>query len=348
MRNLNSIGYLDASSRFPVLSACKKAGFAVGRRGSSIRAVASCILRRVSEVADSSQANLDWKTVEHFGQEWSRFPQKDGWQRGEGLRKAFERYCAPLPPGSFHPQAVVGDFGAGSGRWAGLVAPDVHHLFLLEPSPEAMRVARSNMSGYANVTFVQEPIGGPSIPRASLDVAYSLGVIHHIPDPVQALRDVRTTLKPGGLFLGYLYYALDNRPAWYRVAWRTSDRIRKLVSRMSKCSKRVVADIAAAVLYWPLARFARIVGILGGTTTLIPLSQYADKSYYVMRNDALDRFGTPLEQRFTQAQIAAMLETAGFELSTLSFSPREPFWCFTVRNVLDAPNGDGDGTSMIG
>jgi hypothetical protein len=48
---------------------------------------------------------------------------------------------------------------------------------------------------------------------------------------------------------------------------------------------------------------------------------------YVMRNDALDRFGTVLEQRFTQQEIAAMLHDAGFE--AVAFSDRPPYWCAT-------------------
>jgi hypothetical protein len=43
-----------------------------------------------------------------------------------------------------------------------------------------------------------------------------------------------------------------------------------------------------------------------------------------MRTDALDRFGTRLEQRFTQDEISQMLTKAGFE--KIQFSTREPFW----------------------
>jgi hypothetical protein len=67
----------------------------------------------------------------------------------------------------------------------------------------------------------------------------------------------------------------------------------------------------------------------------LPLSQYSDKSFYVMRNDALDRLGTPLEQRFTRTQITEMLLRAGFDTSTLIFSDSEPFWCFSVSTPLN-------------
>ena len=64
---------------------------------------------------------------------------------------------------------------------------------------------------------------------------------------------------------------------------------------------------------------------LGRTPRALPLSYYADKSFYVMRTDAYDRFCTRLEKRFTRAEIEAMLTRAGFV--DIRFSDSEPFWC---------------------
>ncbi len=44
-----------------------------------------------------------------------------------------------------------------------------------------------------------------------------------------------------------------------------------------------------------------------------------------MRTDARDRFGTPLEQRFTAEEIKSMMEDAGFV--DIRFSDAPPFWC---------------------
>jgi hypothetical protein len=52
--------------------------------------------------------------------------------------------------------------------------------------------------------------------------------------------------------------------------------------------------------------------------------------FVMLANDALDRFGTTLEQRFSKAEIAEMLRVADFDISTLKFSEIEPFWTFTV------------------
>ena len=51
----------------------------------------------------------------------------------------------------------------------------------------------------------------------------------------------------------------------------------------------------------------------------------------MLANDALDRFGTSLEQRFSKAEITEMLVAANFDLTTLKFSEIEPFWTFVVN-----------------
>jgi hypothetical protein len=56
-----------------------------------------------------------------------------------------------------------------------------------------------------------------------------------------------------------------------------------------------------------------------------PLAYYRTCSFYTMRTDALDRFGTGLEKRFSKDQMKAMMEDAG--LTDIEFSPRAPFWC---------------------
>jgi hypothetical protein len=53
--------------------------------------------------------------------------------------------------------------------------------------------------------------------------------------------------------------------------------------------------------------------------------------FVMLQNDALDRFGTRLEQRFSKKEISEMLDSAGFDLSTLKFSGVEPFWTFSVK-----------------
>jgi len=73
-----------------------------------------------------------------------------------------------------------------------------------------------------------------------------------------------------------------------------------------------------------LARACLLLEKIGVNVSNLPLTWYRNEPFYIMRTDALDRFGTRLEQRFTQDEISQMLTKAGFE--KIQFSTREPFW----------------------
>jgi SAM-dependent methyltransferase len=267
--------------------------------------------------------NRDDRVVQGFGEEWSRFPQETLADTERGA--IFEDYFAIFPWAELPVQALGADIGCGSGRWAAIVAPQVGRLVCVDASADALAVAHRNLVGMGNVAFHQADVGGLPFAEGELDFAYSLGVLHHVPDIVSAIASVARTLKPGGIFLLYLYYAFDNRPWWFCLLWRVSDGLRRLISRLPSLFRFIICDLIAALVYWPLARTAALLDKLRLAPVNFPLWYYRNKSFYVMRTDALDRFGTRLEKRFSRVQIQEMLEAAGF--GEIRFSDAQPFWC---------------------
>lgn len=275
-------------------------------------------------MATGDMRNVDLQTVTGFGREWSRFPQGAELPPSDHLAM-FTSYFALFPWHTLPPDSVGMDIGCGSGRWAMLVAPRVGHLHLVDPSPEALDVAQRNLGGHKNVTFHLASVADLPVHDRSLDFAYALGVLHHVPDTAAAIQSVARKLKAGAPFLVYLYYAFDNRPAWYRGLWRLSDLLRRGISRSPPGVQRALTGCIAAAIYWPLARSAALFARLGVPTGSWPLSAYGERSFYVMRTDAHDRFCTPLEKRFTRGEIETMLTQAGFD--NIRFSDRAPYWC---------------------
>jgi len=267
--------------------------------------------------------NLDSKTVQGFGAEWSRFDQ-GGLSEAEH-QALFERYFRIFPWEALPHGAVGFDLGCGSGRWAKRVAPRVGTLHCLDASADAIEVARRNLAGLPNCLLRVASVDAIPVPDASMDFGYSLGVLHHVPDTKAAIAACARKLKPGAPFLLYLYYRFDNRPAWFRRLWELSDLGRRVISRLPGAARHTLADAIAAGVYWPLARGARVVEALGVDVRHLPLSSYRATSFYTMRTDALDRFGTRLEQRFTRAEIEQMMVAAG--LQRITFSESEPWWC---------------------
>ena len=70
---------------------------------------------------------------------------------------------------------------------------------------------------------------------------------------------------------------------------------------------------------------------MGADVANFPLSPYRRNSFYTMRTDALDRFGTRLEQRFSRDQIQGMMERAG--LTGIVFRDGVPFWVACGRKA---------------
>lgn len=269
------------------------------------------------------QSNLDTKTVEGFGEEWSRFDQTSLDQAE--LTELFDRYFRVFPWKDLPPGAVGFDLGCGSGRWARLAAARVGKLHCIDASAEALNVAMRNLAGNENVEFHNASVDAIPLEDDSMDFGYSLGVLHHIPNTTEGLRSCVRKLKPDAPFLVYLYYAFDNRPAWFRAAWKVSDIFRQIIAALPFALKKFVTDLIAVFVYLPLALVSHILDKLGVNVDSIPLSTYRRQSFYTMRTDALDRFGTGLEQRFTRDQITEMMNDAGLE--RIVFGDEIPYWC---------------------
>jgi len=275
--------------------------------------------------------NIDPKTVEGFGEEWAAFDQtaldEADW------RQLFDGYFSLFPWDALPAGASGFDLGCGSGRWARGVAPRVDILHCIDPSEKALQVARRVLGNVSNVRFHHAGVDEIPLPDASQDFGYSLGVLHHIPDTQKAMRACVAKLKPGAPFLVYLYYGFDDRPAWFRFIWKLSDYVRRAISPMPFPLRKTITTAIAAAIYWPLARMAMLGARIGLKVDGLPLSFYRDQSFYTMRTDALDRFGTRLEQRFTRPQIEAMMTACGLE--DIRFRDGTPYWVACGTKVRD-------------
>jgi SAM-dependent methyltransferase len=145
--------------------------------------------------------NLDQGVIDSFGHEWATFDYGET-DTSEALDAQFRAYCTPLDLNQFDPKkSIAGDFGAGSGRWASRLIPYFSLVYALEPSDGASTVLKNKFSGEAKIVVLQESVGANSIPLESLDLAMSLGVLHHIPNVTKVLSEMIRVLKVGGVLL---------------------------------------------------------------------------------------------------------------------------------------------------
>lgn len=267
--------------------------------------------------------NKDLATVAGFGEEWSSFDQTPLSDRD--LARHFDEYFRIFRWDILPKDAVGFDLGCGSGRWAKCVAPRVGRLHCIDASEAALAVASRNLKQFPNCVLHLASVDAIPLENEAMDFGYSLGVLHHVPDTAAGMRSCVQKLKSGAPFLVYLYYAFDNRAPWFKALWALSDVLRRVISIFPYPLRYLTSQVIAAFVYYPLARAAWLLEGLGINVDSFPLSIYRRRPFYGMRTDALDRFGTKLEQRFTAIQIRSMMEAAGLE--RISFSDAAPYWC---------------------
>ena len=276
----------------------------------------------VNNKITKSSNNMDAETVASFGDEWARYDQSS--MSYSEASEIFMEYFSVFPWDTLPSNPVGFDMGCGSGRWAKFVAPKVGRLNCIDPS-SALDIARRNLIDFKNVEYIKASVSESGIPINSQDFGYSLGVLHHVPDTESAINSCVSILKSGAPLLVYLYYAFDNRGWVYRLLWRASDLVRRIICKLPSRFKHLVTDVIAAIVYFPLARLSLLLDKVGINAVSIPLFFYRNHSFYTMRTDSRDRFGTPLEQRFTKQQIKSYMERSG--LIDIKFSDNAPYWC---------------------
>ena len=274
-------------------------------------------------------SNIDKQTVDSFGEEWEKFSSFSD----EEIKRIGNEYFDIIDHTIINKESIVLDLGCGSGRWSKYLADKVKFIEAIDPS-KAVVSASMLLNDLQNVRVSQASVDNIPFNNNSFDFAMSLGVLHHIPDTKKALLNLVKKTKIGGYVLLYLYYNLDNRGIFYNLLFKLSIYPRLLISKMPKNIKKIICDLIAVVIYLPLIFVARFIKFIFPTTSFykkLPLSYYIGKSFNVVRNDALDRFGTPLEQRFSKIEIEEMMIGCG--LSEIKFSENAPYWHVVGKRI---------------
>jgi ubiquinone/menaquinone biosynthesis C-methylase UbiE len=261
-------------------------------------------------IGSEEQENADKEVVESFGEEWSKFSSFNE----DDLDKLGREYFDIIPEKLLSRKTNVLDVGCGTGRWSKYLADKVGTISLVDPS-KAIYVADKLLSKNENIRLAKAYANSLPFLDNQFDLVMSIGVLHHIPDTLSGMKECVKKVKPGGYFYVYLYYSLDNRGPVFKAIFAISNLLRKIVSSLPSVIKKIVCDILAITVYMPFVFLSRLLFKLGlkKLSQKIPLSSYRDKSFHIIRNDSLDRFGTKLEKRFSREEVKLMMEQSGLK-----------------------------------
>jgi len=252
-----------------------------------------------------------------FGEEWQCYgailPEHE---------KEFHQYFDLVDLASLEGKRVC-DLGCGNGRWSFFLKDLCRELVLVDFS-EAIFVARENLRKAPSCLFFMADLRRLPFREGFADFLLCLGVLHHLPTP--ALEEVRRLKGFSPRLLIYLYYALDNRPFYFRWILRFVTVARRFLCRLRNRSfRRGLALFGTYFVYLPLVALGRVLQALVGRGSLIPLyDAYHNKSLARIQQDVYDRFFTAIEQRVTRREILGLRDT--FRKVTVSDSL--PYWHF--------------------
>jgi len=242
------------------------------------------------------------ETAAAFGYQWKHFAALN-----ERYRKQFLDWIRPVEPSFFKGKAVL-EGGCGKGRHTALAADFGATDVVAMDLSEAVDVAFANTGRHPSVHIVQADLNHPPVKRV-FDYAFSIGVLHHLPDPERGFRALTEKVKPGGAMSAWVYGREGN--GWIvRVVSPLRERI---TSRLP----RPVLQPLAALLTAPMFVATRFVYRPAGRTALagkLPYASYleyiADFSFREQRTIVFDHLVPPIAHYLRRDEFAAWFDRA--------------------------------------
>jgi SAM-dependent methyltransferase len=151
--------------------------------------------------------NLWGRTIRDFGKQWQRYQDTSGFF---GSMELFSDILFPFLKPEDIRGCRVAEIGSGSGRIVNmLLRAGARNVLATDPS-DAFEILCNNIEQPEKVTCLK--IAGDQLPGdGDLDYVFSIGVLHHIPDPKPVVKAAFRALRPGGKFLVWLYGKEGNR-----------------------------------------------------------------------------------------------------------------------------------------
>lgn len=232
---------------------------------------------------------LKKKTADSFGFEWIQFHQLKS-------EKGFLEFIYLIEKAFFKGKCIL-DAGCGNGSYSYYTGIYGAEVIAMDFS-DSVSVARKNTTKM-NVQVVRADITRPIFREGSFDYIFSIGVLHHLPEPETGFRQLVPLLKQGGLISIWVYGRAKQWAAVY------------LYEPVIKITHHLPHRLLYYLCYVP-ATIMEITNCIYYLLNRIPLEKiasclqfkyYADYPFSVKLNDAFDVFATPSARHYTESEI---------------------------------------------
>lgn len=204
------------------------------------------VARGIPRLAPTDQLDDERRrTAEAFGYSWTHYPKDNPY-----TEEQWRDWVVPLTREDFAGKTVL-DAGCGLGGFAEYALEWGAARVVGVDLSAAIDAARERLGD--RVDFVQGDIYALPFERGSFDLAYSIGVLHHLPDPERGFQAVAATVRPGGRMFAWVYGRENNG-----LIVGVVDPLRKhALSRLPRALLKWGVSLPLAAALWPAVRLAQ-------------------------------------------------------------------------------------------
>ena len=239
------------------------------------------------------------RTIKDFGKQLLRYSDNEGYY---GSLELFSDILSPFLKTEDLKNCKAAEIGSGVGRIVNmLLESGVQHVVAVEPS-DAFAVLVRNIRNPEKVTCLK--ITGDRLPAyGDLDYIFSIGVLHHIPDPKPVVEAAFKALRPGGHFFVWLYGKEGNES--YLAL------IKPLRILTRKLPHLVLASLVW-LIYHPLNLYIRLCHRIPLPLREYLLSIFEKMSPEKRRLIIYDQLNPAYAKYYTKQEAIKLLEDGGF------------------------------------
>jgi SAM-dependent methyltransferase/uncharacterized protein YbaR (Trm112 family) len=261
------------------------------------------------------------QTLDRFGYEWTYFSEYDC--------DNFKRFIEPLPDNFFRGKIGL-DAGCGAGRHAKQAVELGAEIVGVDLS-WAVDAAYQKNADNKGVHIVQADIYNLPFKSGIFDLIYSLGVLHHLPEPERGFQSLLPVLTEGGSIFVWLY-AHTLRKVFLEL-------LRFFARPLSNVNIRRMAYVCNLIDYGiciNLYRFARQLPVLSGVAEQYApfrIKEYATHGFRVAYTDWFDRLSAPTTYYYKEGEMRNWLNRSGLANTALFLEGDSWWWLYGERKV---------------
>ena len=254
---------------------------------------------KIQPIQSKNTLTLKKKTADSFGFEWTRFHELKS-------EKGFLEFIGPIAKDFFKGKFVL-DAGCGNGSYSYYSASYGAEVIAIDFS-DAVSVAQENTKNM-DVQVVRADITHPPFKEGTFDYIFSIGVLHHLPEPETGFQQLVPLLKPCALISIWVYGRAKQWAAvyFYEPLIKITHRLPHRLLYYLCFLPAIIMEISNRIY-----RFLRLIH-LPNIASILPFKFYSEYPFSVKLNDAFDTFATPSARYYTEQELNSWFQKNGLK-----------------------------------